>query len=205
MIASTRRPLNRRLVLALAAGAMFAGTAALAAPPANTIKPGLFSGRADTAILGYDPVAYFTDGKPVKGQDNLVFDYLGAKWKFASRSHLDLFKADPEKYAPQYGGYCAYGVTQDALREAYGTKAVWASQNTGKVLAKVEMEQVVAAAAAATAARGEEGAWGGLMEKSSTKKPKNSKIVVCTIGLPVSIMVACIACSISIPLPRSRR
>ena len=115
MIASTRRPLNRRLVLALAAGAMFAGTAALAAPPANTIKPGLFSGRADTAILGYDPVAYFTDGKPVKGQDNLMFDYLGAKWKFASQSHLDLFKADPEKYAPQYGGYCAYGVTQDAL------------------------------------------------------------------------------------------
>ena len=115
MIASTRRPLNRRLVLALAAGAMFAGTAALAAPPANTIKPGLFSGRADTAILGYDPVAYFTDGKPVKGQDNLVFDYLGAKWKFVSQSHLDLFKADPEKYAPQYGGYCAYGVTQDAL------------------------------------------------------------------------------------------
>jgi YHS domain-containing protein len=115
MLSSTCRPLSRRLVLALAAGALFSSTRALAAPPANTLKSGLFGGRADTAILGYDPVAYFTDGKPVKGQDNLSFDYLGAKWKFASQSHLDLFKAEPEKYAPQYGGYCAYGVTQDAL------------------------------------------------------------------------------------------
>ncbi len=115
MLPSASRPLTRRLLLALAIGALFASMPALAAPPANTIKPGLFGGRSDTAIQGYDPVSYFTDGKPVKGQDTLTFDYLGAKWKFASQAHLDLFKADPEKYAPQYGGYCAYGVAQDAL------------------------------------------------------------------------------------------
>ncbi len=115
MLPSALRPLSRRLVLALATAAIFGSTAALAAPPANTIKPGLFGGRSDTAIQGYDPVAYFMDGKPVKGQDKLAFEYLGAKWKFASQAHLDLFKADPEKYAPQYGGYCAYGVAQDAL------------------------------------------------------------------------------------------
>ena len=115
MFSAASRPLTRRLVLAFAAGALLASTTALAAPPANTLKAGFFGGRSDTAILGYDPVAYFTEGKPVKGQDKLVFTYLGAKWKFASQAHLDMFKADPEKYAPKYGGYCAYGVTQDAL------------------------------------------------------------------------------------------
>jgi YHS domain-containing protein len=115
MTASLPRFVNRRVALLIAAGSLFASAAALAAPPANTLKQGLFGGRTDTAILGYDPVAYFTDGKPVKGQDALAFDYLGAKWKFASQAHLDLFKANPEKYAPQYGGYCAYGVSQDNL------------------------------------------------------------------------------------------
>jgi len=88
---------------------------AFAAPPINTLKGGLFGGRSDTAILGYDPVAYFTDGKPAKGQDAYVHEWRGAKWKFASQAHLDLFKADPDRYAPQYGGYCAYGVSQDNL------------------------------------------------------------------------------------------
>ncbi len=116
----TSRYIGRRTLLAFGAvtiafvGALIS-TAALAAPPVNTIKPGLFGGRGDTAILGYDTVAYFTDGKPVKGQDGLVFEWMGAKWKFASQAHLDSFKADPEKYAPQYGGYCAYGVAQDHL------------------------------------------------------------------------------------------
>ena len=115
MFASATRPMNRRLVLTFGAAALLASTAALAAPPANTIKPGFFGGRSDTAIQGYDPVAYFTEGKPVKGRDDLAFTYLGAKWKFASQAHLDIFKAEPEKYAPQYGGYCAYGVAQDGL------------------------------------------------------------------------------------------
>lgn len=109
------RSLQRRIVLTLGAAAMLASTAVFAAPPINTLKGGLFGGRTDTAILGYDTVAYFTDGKPVKGQDAFVTEWMGAKWKFASQSHLDLFKASPEKYAPQYGGYCAYGVSQDNL------------------------------------------------------------------------------------------
>ena len=51
----------------------------------------------------------------MKGQDAFTHEWMGAKWKFASQAHLDLFKASPEKYAPQYGGYCAYGVAQDHL------------------------------------------------------------------------------------------
>jgi YHS domain-containing protein len=107
--------MSRRQLLAFAGFALFAGGASAAEPPINTLKGGLFGGRSDTAIRGYDPVAYFTDGKPVPGSDAFVHEWQGAKWKFASQAHLDLFRADPGKYAPQYGGYCAYGVTQGAL------------------------------------------------------------------------------------------
>ena len=97
------------------AALMAFGFAAHAAPPVNTLKNSFFSSVTDTAINGYDTVAYFTENKPVKGQDSLVFDWKGAKWKFATQANLDLFKANPEKYAPQYGGYCAYGVAKGAL------------------------------------------------------------------------------------------
>jgi YHS domain-containing protein len=107
---------NRRLALMLGVATLFAATRALAAePPINTLKNSFFASRTDTAINGYDTVAYFTAGKPVKGQDSLVHEWMGAKWKFNSQVNLDLFKANPEKFAPQYGGYCAYGVTQGAL------------------------------------------------------------------------------------------
>ncbi len=110
--------LTRRaaMVSLLSVAGMLFGTATSAAePPINTLKNTLFGGRTDTAINGYDTVAYFTVGKPVKGQDALVTEWMGAKWKFSTQAHLDLFKASPEKYAPQYGGYCAYGVVQDNL------------------------------------------------------------------------------------------
>lgn len=88
---------------------------AWAEPPINTLKNSFFGGRTDTAILGYDSVAYWTESKPVKGTDEFVFIWRGAKWKFANKNNLDLFTANPEKYAPQYGGYCAYGVANDDL------------------------------------------------------------------------------------------
>lgn len=64
------------------------------------------------AIKGYDPVAFFTDSKPVKGADSLSYKWENAIWLFASRANLESFKAAPEKYAPQYGGYCAYGTSE---------------------------------------------------------------------------------------------
>ena len=57
------------------------------------------------AIKGYDPVAYFTEGKPVKGKSEFEHKWKGAKWRFSSSEHLELFKNMPDKYAPQYGGY----------------------------------------------------------------------------------------------------
>jgi YHS domain-containing protein len=67
--------------------------------------------QSGKAIKGYDPVAYFTEGKPVKGSDSLVHEWNDARWHFASRKNLELFKASPAQYAPQYGGYCAYGLS----------------------------------------------------------------------------------------------
>ena len=60
---------------------------------------------------GYDAVAFFTDNKPVKGDAAFGFTYEGATYLFASQQHLDLFKTNPEKYKPQFGGWCAYAVS----------------------------------------------------------------------------------------------
>jgi YHS domain-containing protein len=57
------------------------------------------------AIKGFDTVAYFTIGKPVKGDTQFGYNWNGARWLFASQKHMNLFMASPEKYAPQYGGY----------------------------------------------------------------------------------------------------
>jgi enamine deaminase RidA (YjgF/YER057c/UK114 family) len=62
------------------------------------------------SISGYDPVAYFTDGKPVPGSGEFEYVWHNARWRFASAAHRDLFVKDPEHYAPQYDGYCATGV-----------------------------------------------------------------------------------------------
>lgn len=62
------------------------------------------------AIRGYDTVAYFTDNKAVEGKEEYETEWMGATWRFASQQHLEMFKADPEKYSPQFGGYCAYAV-----------------------------------------------------------------------------------------------
>ena len=64
------------------------------------------------AIGGYDVVAYFNEGKPVKGTASVTVSYKGAKWLFASKENAEQFKANPEKYEPQYGGYCAYGCSR---------------------------------------------------------------------------------------------
>ncbi len=64
------------------------------------------------AINGYDVVAFFKQSKPVVGMDSLSYTYMDVKWLFATREDLDAFKADPGHFAPQYGGYCAYGAAQ---------------------------------------------------------------------------------------------
>lgn len=78
----------------------------------NTVNTGYFGG---VAIMGYDTVAYFTDGKPVQGSEDFSYDWLGTPWHFASSKHRDLFKSEPLKYAPQFGGYCSGEVVGDGI------------------------------------------------------------------------------------------
>src|SRR5438477_7726319 len=77
------------------------------------------SEEARLSISGYDPVAYFTDGKPVPGVADFEYVWHGARWRFASAAHRDLFVANPERYAPQYDGYCAMGVAGMAIAAAH--------------------------------------------------------------------------------------
>lgn len=92
----------RLLRLALAA-LLFLATPALAQPPVFQTD--------GAAIRGYDPVAYFTTGQPTPGSPDITADYDGATWRFATAENRALFLLEPAKYAPQYGGYCAYGMT----------------------------------------------------------------------------------------------
>ena len=69
---------------------------------------------SSSAVGGYDPVAYFSKGMPVKGDKQFAMEWKGAWWYFSSGENLAKFKANPTAYAPQYGGYCAYGASQNA-------------------------------------------------------------------------------------------
>ena len=89
----------RAAVLSMLAAVAFAGAA----------MAGEFNTQDGVAIKGYDPVAYFTDGKPVRGSAEFTVLYKDATFRFASAAHKALFEGDPEKYAPQYGGFCAFG------------------------------------------------------------------------------------------------
>ena len=72
--------------------------------PAHAIEP-VNKTSDGIAIKGYDPVAYFAVGKPVKGNRAFEYEWMDAKWLFSSAAHRELFIKNPEKYAPKYGGY----------------------------------------------------------------------------------------------------
>lgn len=99
--------LSRRFFLATglalaATGTAFAGSASI------------YTDGSGAAASGYDVVAYFTEQRPVDGSDAYTAQYEGATWRFSSAENRDLFIAQPTRYAPQYGGYCAYAVAKGA-------------------------------------------------------------------------------------------
>lgn len=106
--------IQRTLIIAVL---LVTGTGqAYAEAPINTLEKALFGYKpSGIAIRGYDPVAYFTEGKPVEGVSEYATEWMGATWLFASPEHLNNFLEQPQSYAPQYGGYCAYGVSQSYL------------------------------------------------------------------------------------------
>lgn len=79
----------------------------------SLVYTGTFS---STAVKGYDTVSYFQgDGMPVKGSEEFQTQWHGAKWLFSSQANLDAFEANPEKYAPQYGGHCAWATSRGSF------------------------------------------------------------------------------------------
>lgn len=69
--------------------------------------------KSGVAINGYDPIGYFKDNKPVQGRQEFMYEWNGATWRFSSKENLEIFMSDPEKYAPQFGGYCAFGMAEN--------------------------------------------------------------------------------------------
>lgn len=83
-------------------------------PLALAGQPPTFA-NSDGAIRGYDPVAYFILGEPTEGKNKYSNKWQGAIYKFSSAENLATFKSDPERYAPQYGGYCAYAMSKGSI------------------------------------------------------------------------------------------
>lgn len=82
-------------------------------PAAWAGKDPVYTGTfSNLAVSGYDPVAYFREGRPVAGDARWTTEWQGATWRFASEANLRAFEADPEAFAPRYGGYCAWAVSQ---------------------------------------------------------------------------------------------
>jgi YHS domain-containing protein len=80
--------------------------------------------KEDFAVHGYDAVSYFADGKPQVGSAKYEYEWQGVRWRFVSAAHRDSFKANPERYAPQFGGYCSLAVSRGITAD--GDPEQWA-------------------------------------------------------------------------------
>ncbi len=114
--ATRRQFLKTNLVLGIAASSVISSPSYAK----DAIYTSFFNNKA---VSGYDAVSYFQDGGPKEGSKNFSLEHKGATWLFSSQENLDLFTANPEKYSPQYGGYCAYAVAID--QTAKGDPLQW--------------------------------------------------------------------------------
>ncbi len=98
--------------------AFFVLAALLLATPASAGEvrdPEIYTDMQNRALKGYDAVAYHLLRKPVKGTQDFAYEWKGAEWWFSSAENRDKFIADPERWAPQFGGYCAWGIAKDRV------------------------------------------------------------------------------------------
>lgn len=111
-------------IRALLIAASLAMSPALAFAPAAHAEAPIYTGLfSDEALQGHDPVAYFKEGEPVKGSDAYETEYMGATFQFVSAANRDAFLEDPQAYAPQYGGYCAWAMADG--KHAKGDARYW--------------------------------------------------------------------------------
>jgi YHS domain-containing protein len=101
-----------RQIFAICLLSLFVGSAALADSPIAAVNT-----EHGLAVKGYDPVSYFTTGKPTPGLAQFSTIYKGATYRFSSAENRDRFIATPEKFVPQYGGYCAYAVSLNKIAD----------------------------------------------------------------------------------------
>jgi YHS domain-containing protein len=92
--------------------------ALVAAYPLVTAIPSAVAQAIPLAIKGYDPVAYFTNGKPTRGLSAIEYEWDGHRYRFSRPEHRELFKADPVRYAPQFGNFCAMALSNGKLVDA---------------------------------------------------------------------------------------
>lgn len=121
-------------------GTILSASVLASSGPAMAAKAQIYTKfLSSSAIEGYDTVAYFTEGKPVKGDKKFALKWKEAWWYFATQENLDKFTANPESYAPQFGGYCAYGVSQNAA--VRGDPLLWKIVD-GKLYLNINKEVV---------------------------------------------------------------
>jgi YHS domain-containing protein len=140
---------NARTSAKVATAVAFAAALILALPAAAE-QPAIYSASGNVAVKGADVVAYFTQHRAVIGKPAYATKWRGAIWRFSSAANLAKFKANPEKYAPQYGGYCAYAVSEGYtakiepeawsivdgklyLNYSTGVRALWALDKRGRI------------------------------------------------------------------------
>ena len=110
MMIAERRYGRRWLIGMAALATVSTGLAAVVARPFAQGASSKVNAAGGVAIEGYDPVAYFTEGRPVPGRPEFAVERDGARWLFASEANRNAFAQEPERYLPQYGGFCAYAV-----------------------------------------------------------------------------------------------
>ncbi|MGE3915392.1 MAG: YHS domain-containing (seleno)protein [Hyphomicrobiaceae bacterium] len=121
-----RRSFLAVVTLSTAAAAFMLSSSLTGSTPVAAQAAPVYLSRG-LAVGGYDPVAYFTEKKPVKGNPALTLEHEGAKYLFSSEANREAFKKEPTKYAPQYGGYCAWAVSQGYT--AHGDPLAWTVHN----------------------------------------------------------------------------
>ena len=112
-----RRASRLRFIVLLLGILLSTGVQNSVAGDSTTVAVPAVNAAAGLGLKGYDPVAYFTQGRPVPGIDQYTYSWKGVTYRFASADNLERFKTDPEKYLPQYGGYCAYAMSLDRIAD----------------------------------------------------------------------------------------
>ncbi len=97
-------------------GAFIAALVALPAGAGDEKRIPINTGADNVSIMGYDAVAYFTEGQPTKGTHEFAFSWQDAQWRFANARNRDLFATKPERYAPQFGGFCSMAMTRGEVK-----------------------------------------------------------------------------------------